>query len=77
MKLTVSQKIVLGLVVILVLCLLIVWVALRKPLERKKVFAVESHRTELLQSSGWQPRRSILEIAGSFSFTFGTAANFL
>jgi CHASE3 domain sensor protein len=39
MKLTVSQKIVLGLVVILVLCLLVVWAALRKPVERKKVFA--------------------------------------
>jgi hypothetical protein len=42
MKLTVSQKIVLGLVVILVLCLLVVWAALRKPVERKKVFAMSS-----------------------------------
>jgi CHASE3 domain sensor protein len=42
MKLTVSQKIVLGLVVILVLCLLILWAALRKPVEHNKVFAVSS-----------------------------------
>jgi hypothetical protein len=42
MKLTVSQQIVLGLVVILVLCLLVVWAALRKPVERKKVFAMSS-----------------------------------
>jgi hypothetical protein len=42
MKLTVSQKIVLGLVVILVLCVLVVWAALRKPVERKKVFAMSS-----------------------------------
>jgi hypothetical protein len=42
MKLTVSQKIVLGLVVILVLCVLVVWAALRKPLERKKVVAMSS-----------------------------------
>jgi CHASE3 domain sensor protein len=42
MKLTVSQKIVLGLVVILLLCVLIVWAALRKPLEHKKVFAMSS-----------------------------------
>jgi hypothetical protein len=42
MKLTVSQQIVLGLVIILVLCLVIVWAALRKPLEHKKVFAMSS-----------------------------------
>ena len=41
MKLTVSQKIVLGLVVILVLSLLFLWAALGKPLEHKKVFASE------------------------------------
>ena len=42
MKLTLSQKTILGLVVILVLCLLMVWAALRKPLEHKKVFAMSS-----------------------------------
>ncbi len=41
MKLTVSQKIVLGLAVILVLLVLILWAALRRPLEQKKVFAAE------------------------------------
>jgi hypothetical protein len=42
MKLTVSQTIVLGLVIILVLCVLILWAALRKPLEHKKVSAMSS-----------------------------------
>jgi hypothetical protein len=37
-----QSKIVLGLLVILVLCLLILWAALRKPLEHKKVFAMSS-----------------------------------
>jgi hypothetical protein len=41
-KLTVSQQIVLGLVIILVLCVLILWAALRKPLEHKKVSAMSS-----------------------------------
>ena len=42
MKLTVSQKLGLGLLVIHVLCLLMLWAALRKPLEHKKIFAMSS-----------------------------------
>jgi hypothetical protein len=40
MKLTVGENIILGLVIIVVLCVLIVWAALRKPLEHKKIFAM-------------------------------------